>query len=127
MYVLMVSTDGFCAPLTHYSAREGKGPLLLGVPLLLGNAACRILWFWLLVSQPQAQRVQNQAEGTEKVKYGSQALKRMWREIQGPLRRADSRAVKSADAGTSVSGCKSWLQYLLCEFEQLSLPQFPHQ
>lgn len=75
----------------------GKDPLLLGVPLLLGNAACRILWFWLLMSQPQAQRVQNQAEGIEKVKYGSQALKRTWREIQDPLRRADSRAVKSAE------------------------------
>lgn len=75
----------------------GKDLLLLGVPLLLGNAACRILWFWLLMSQPQAQRVQNQEEGIEKVEYGSQALKRTRREIQDPLRRADSRAVESAE------------------------------
>ena len=55
-------------PLSHYSAREGKDPLLLGVRLLLWNVSCRILGFCLVVSQSQAQRVQCQAEGIEKVK-----------------------------------------------------------
>lgn len=57
MYILMVPTN-LMAPVAHYHAREeDKDPLLLGVPLLLGNVSWRIL-----VSHLLAQWVKNQAE-----------------------------------------------------------------
>lgn len=123
MCILMVSTN--LAPLGHYWAREGKNILLLGVFLLLRNTSCRILCFWLLVSQPLAQYVKNQAERNERCHTVAKHLKGQGKAAS--LEKGNDNnnnkikgAAKSTDARATVSGCKSWLQHFLCEFEQLS-------